>query len=228
MKTANILSTLALALVAAGCETLYRSSDYGYGGRGAPRGSRASYGSSSYDDTDFGASYGQQPVVSENTRAQAARDQAARDAEIAKATAESAESQIQQMDLRLARLEDTARTSAGAGSHEVAALREQVAALQSEVAALRADRAKLKAEIRDEIGGDIAKLLAKHQGGTSSPQPRPSSSAAAQTGYEHKVQSGQTLSAIAVAYGVSVEKIKKANNLKSDSIRVGQTLFIPD
>jgi LysM repeat protein len=176
----------------------------------------------------MGSPYGQQPAVSESTRVQAARDLAARNAEIAKATAESAESQIQQMDLRLSRLENAARATAGAGSSEVAALREQLAALQSELAALRADRSKLKAEIRDEIGGDIAKLLANQQKKAAASQPRQPAPQVSQTGYEHKVQSGQTLSAIAVAYGVSVEKIKKANNLKSDSIRVGQTLFIPD
>ena len=52
-------------------------------------------------------------------------------------------------------------------------------------------------------------------------------------GYEHIVAPGQTLWTIAKAYRqhgvkVSVEKIRKANNLKStDSIRVGQKLFIP-
>lgn len=52
-------------------------------------------------------------------------------------------------------------------------------------------------------------------------------------GYEHVVGPGQTLWTIAKAYRqngvkVTVEKIRKANNLKtSDSIRVGQKLFIP-
>lgn len=50
---------------------------------------------------------------------------------------------------------------------------------------------------------------------------------AAETGYEHVVESGQTLSAIAAAYKVSVSSIKKSNNLKSDIVRVGQKLFIP-
>jgi len=44
----------------------------------------------------------------------------------------------------------------------------------------------------------------------------------------HIVQSGHTLSAIATAYGTTVSAIKKANHLKSDSIRVGQKLFIPE
>jgi hypothetical protein len=45
--------------------------------------------------------------------------------------------------------------------------------------------------------------------------------------YKYKVQSGATLSAIAKAYKVSVNSIRKANNLDNDIIRVGQTLYIP-
>ncbi len=47
-------------------------------------------------------------------------------------------------------------------------------------------------------------------------------------GHEHVVEKGHTLSAIAQAYGTSVEAIKKANNLKNDNIYVGQKLFIPE
>jgi len=46
-------------------------------------------------------------------------------------------------------------------------------------------------------------------------------------GYEHVVEKGQSLSAIAKAYGVTVDKIKQANNLKSDILHIGQKLFIP-
>ena len=44
---------------------------------------------------------------------------------------------------------------------------------------------------------------------------------------EYEVVQGATLSAIAAAYKVSVADIKKANNLKSDILRVGQKLRIP-
>lgn len=46
-------------------------------------------------------------------------------------------------------------------------------------------------------------------------------------GYEHVVEKGQYLSTIAKAYGVTVDEIKRANNLKSDVLQVGQKLFIP-
>lgn len=46
-------------------------------------------------------------------------------------------------------------------------------------------------------------------------------------GYEHVVEKGQTLSAIAKAYKTTVDAIKKANNLKGDTVFIGQKLFIP-
>jgi LysM repeat protein len=47
-------------------------------------------------------------------------------------------------------------------------------------------------------------------------------------GREHVVEKGHTLSTIASAYGTTVKAIKKANNLKSDTIFIGQKLFIPE
>lgn len=44
---------------------------------------------------------------------------------------------------------------------------------------------------------------------------------------KHKVKRGESLSLVAQNYNVSVSKIKQANNLKSDKIRVGQVLSIP-
>ena len=43
----------------------------------------------------------------------------------------------------------------------------------------------------------------------------------------YEVQKGATLSVIAKAYQVTVQDIKKANNLKSDMLQVGQKLKIP-
>ena len=42
----------------------------------------------------------------------------------------------------------------------------------------------------------------------------------------HKVKAGDTLSGIAKAYGVSIDDIKEANNLRRDAVRVGQQLRI--
>ena len=43
----------------------------------------------------------------------------------------------------------------------------------------------------------------------------------------YEVQKGATLSVIAKAYEVTVQDIKKANNLKSDVLQIGQKLKIP-
>ena len=44
---------------------------------------------------------------------------------------------------------------------------------------------------------------------------------------QHKVQRGESLSLLAQRYNVSVDKIKMANNLNSDMLRIGQVLNIP-
>lgn len=44
---------------------------------------------------------------------------------------------------------------------------------------------------------------------------------------KHKVARGESLSIIAQRYQVSVDSLKKANNLKSDVVRIGQQLVIP-
>ena len=47
------------------------------------------------------------------------------------------------------------------------------------------------------------------------------------TGNEYRIQSGDTLSAIAIRHGVPVNQLKQANDLNGDVIRVGQVLRIP-
>jgi LysM repeat protein len=58
-----------------------------------------------------------------------------------------------------------------------------------------------------------------------SPKPVPSRVPADATRY--KVKSGDTLSAIAARFGTTVKKLKAANGLSSNVIRVGQVLVIP-
>lgn len=47
------------------------------------------------------------------------------------------------------------------------------------------------------------------------------------SGNEYRIQSGDTLSAIAVRHGVPVNQLKQANDINGDVIRVGQVLQIP-
>lgn len=81
---------------------------------------------------------------------------------------------------------------------------------------------------RKEIVNKVATLVGSSGGGSSTGRSKGhGGSGSSQTGYEHVVESGQSLSAIAAAYKVSMTSIKQANNLKSSTLRVGQKLFIP-
>jgi peptidoglycan hydrolase CwlO-like protein len=80
---------------------------------------------------------------------------------------------------------------------------------------------------RKQIVNQVASIVGASSGGSSGKSSSGRSSGGSQTGVEHEVESGQTLSAIAAAYKVSASSIRKANSLKSDTLRVGQKLFIP-
>ena len=124
----------------------------------------------------------------------------------------------QEMDTRLNRIE-TQLASGGRTQSEITAL-------QRDIQMIRADRETLKKEITTDLAARIEKIV------RTSPPPantRPTQTNPSRTGYEHKVEKGQTLSEIARGYGKSIDSIMKANNLKdASSLRVGQVLFIPD
>ncbi|MNC52633.1 N-acetylmuramoyl-L-alanine amidase AmiB precursor [compost metagenome] len=44
---------------------------------------------------------------------------------------------------------------------------------------------------------------------------------------DHVVRSGETLAMLAVRYQVSIATLRSANNLKTDELKIGQTLTIP-
>lgn len=115
-----------------------------------------------------------------------------------------------------------------ASAAQVSALQTQLDDLQRQIRALAAARVQDKKEIYDDISRKIAALLksAPTVSGASRPtKPRSGS----QTGIEHVVQPGETLSKIAAAYGKKMQVIMDDNGLKNaDSIFVGQKLFIPD
>lgn len=70
----------------------------------------------------------------------------------------------------------------------------------------------------------VAELSRKMASVLQSQAPRGS-----QYGREHVVQSGETLSEIAAAYGATVKMVVRANGLKNaNAIRAGQKLFIPE
>lgn len=111
-----------------------------------------------------------------------------------------------------------------ASAAQVQSLQTQLDGLQGQIRTLDAARAQDKKEIYDDISKKIATLLKPAASATRAPRRTGS-----ETGYEHVVQPGESLSKIAAAYGVKMSAIVEANGLESpDNIRVGQKLFIPD
>lgn len=79
------------------------------------------------------------------------------------------------------------------------------------------------AELRraNQLSGDLIRVGQKLQiPGTSTLPASPVSDV-------YLVQRGDTLSAIALAHGISVKELKRANNLSGDVIRIGQKLNVP-
>lgn len=92
-----------------------------------------------------------------------------------------------------------------------------VAEIKAELDRIKAEQDAVKKEIVADLSGKMAAVIKE----TSAP--------AGTIGRNHVVASGDTLSAIATAYGVKIDAIIKANNLKdANSIRIGQKLFIPE
>jgi|LSQX01.2.fsa_nt_gb predicted RNase H-like nuclease (RuvC/YqgF family) len=156
----------------------------------------------------------------EAVRVEMARQQQLREVDMLKAKVESSDLHLQQLYTRIDRLE-AAQREAGNTAAETAALRR-------DIDQLRAERESLKREVVDELSREMAKLLAAQSAAAAPRGGSSRGSSSRQSGWEHKVQPGQTLSQIAVEYKVPVARIKEANDLKSDVIRVGQVLFIPD
>ena len=116
---------------------------------------------------------------------------------------------------------------------------DDITALRRDLQSIRAERETLRKEITDDLASRIEKIAARQQteinaarkaAARSAQQSGARSAAAAgRSGYEHKVERGQTLSEIARGYGKSMDAIMKANKISDPSLlRVGQILFIPD
>lgn len=94
--------------------------------------------------------------------------------------------------------------------------------LETKIQQLAATQASDKKEIIAALSKQIEQLIK-----TSVPS-APSAAGQSEYGIEHVVRPGETLSAIAKAYGVSSRAIISANQLKNpDRLGVGQKLFIP-
>ncbi len=93
----------------------------------------------------------------------------------------------------------------------------QTEAVQAEAAARETMRLELARSLSERINEIMRAQTAA--------QPRQR----VESGFEHVVKPGETLSEIARAYGVSVNAITRANNIeRPDLVRAGQKLFIPE
>lgn len=63
---------------------------------------------------------------------------------------------------------------------------------------------------------------------TATAKPKTNQAAPAKKPVTHKVAKGESLYKIATKYGITVDALKKANNLKSDNIQAGKVLTIPE
>lgn len=102
-----------------------------------------------------------------------------------------------------------------------ATLEKNISSLQQQITAEKQERQTTINKMIDQISKEVSKA--------SAPAPAAAASGPVGSGsfFEHKVESGQTLGAIAKAYGVTVQEIMTANRMKDANLRVGQTLYVP-
>lgn len=99
---------------------------------------------------------------------------------------------------------------------------QRLAALESSVGSMEAARQRDREQIVDQLSKKMADVVRTTGGGSGG-------GSRSADGYEHVVQQGETLSAIAAAYKVKPSAIIEANGLKNaNNLRVGQKLFIPE
>jgi len=130
-----------------------------------------------------------------------------------------------QLDVMQSNINDLQRrVSALEGGGDTRGLRQEIETLKMTVADLKRQLQSQRGEIVKDLSGRIAKMQ---------PAPAPAAPRTVEKKVvigphkEYVVQSGDTLSLIAQAFDTTVPKIREMNNLKSDSLRVGQKLNVP-
>lgn len=142
------------------------------------------------------------------------KNQAFEEVQRVAAQVEVVQSNQEDLSARVARIES--------GKGEIGALRSEIDSLKAEIAQLRRELAAQRGEIVNDLTRRIAAASRANPPAPAQPQSR-----AVGPHIEYIVQSGDTLSLIAQAYGTRVSAIKEMSGLKSDNLRVGQKLMIP-
>ncbi|HMO04058.1 MAG TPA: LysM peptidoglycan-binding domain-containing protein [Kiritimatiellia bacterium] len=139
---------------------------------------------------------------------------------------------LESLESDFQRLQQQVSTSnndlARANQSQLAGFNATLDELNKRIRAVDAAREADKREIVDSLSKKISTMMSTAPARSSSPSQAAPRRAVSNEGYEHVVGPGETLSAIAKAYGARTEDIIQANGLKSaDVLRVGQKLFIP-
>ena len=109
------------------------------------------------------------------------------------------------------------------GGDDSKGVRQEIDSLRTQISELRREMQGLRGEIVKDLSGRIAKMQS-----AVAPAPRPAPEKIVIGPHqEYTVQSGDTLSLIAQAFGTTVSKIKEMNGLKNDNLRIGQKLNLP-
>ena len=133
-----------------------------------------------------------------------------------------------QVDVLQNNLDDLARRLGRleGGNGETQGIRQELDALKIAVSELRRELSNQRGEIVKDLSGKIAKIQA------AAPAPAPRAAPPQKPAYtgpcsEYTVQGGDSLYMIAVAFKTTVPKLREMNNLKGDTLRVGQKLLVP-
>lgn len=143
---------------------------------------------------------------------------------------EGVEMEAQRLASEIETLRRAVATAADGGAR---VLQPKLQELEGRLARLDAAREADRQLVIEELSKRMADAIKRAVGSGPSSTPATRSpvrrASGSPTGYEHVVQPGETLSAIAAAYGVSASVIAQENNISDPTkLRAGQKLFIPE
>ena len=150
-------------------------------------------------------------------------------------------SAIEDLDVRVETLrEDLRKANLAAGQvsrEDLRLLQDRLNRIEQQLVDQQAARERehdaLLLKVSDQVNKSMREYLSGNPPPTRAAEPPAAAPArgkapAVERGWEHVVEPGETLSAIAVAYGTTTQSILQANHLQNaNSIRVGQKLFVP-